>query len=89
MTPERRRVAEERGRKLAAEHKRTRDRDFDLAGAGWEASPITTARQSAELYNVIRKEDWSFVSDTTFISWWPLRLWNFDKHYQFIGGHGA
>ena len=20
---------------------------------------------------------------------WPLRLWNFDKHYQFIGGQGG
>jgi thiamine pyrophosphate-dependent acetolactate synthase large subunit-like protein len=89
MTPDRKRVAEERGRKLAEEHKRTRDRDFDLAAIGWDASPITTARLSAELYNVIRQEDWSFVSDTTFISWWPLRLWDFDKHYQFIGGHGA
>ncbi len=89
MTPDRKRVAEERGRKLADEHRRTRERDFDLAAAGWDASPITTARLSAELYNVIRKEDWSFVSDTTFISWWPLRLWDFDKHYQFIGGHGA
>ncbi len=89
MTADRKRVAEERGRKLAAEHKRVRDRDFDLAAIGWDASPITTARLSAELYNVIRKEDWSFVSDTTFISWWPLRLWDFDKSYQFIGGHGA
>jgi thiamine pyrophosphate-dependent acetolactate synthase large subunit-like protein len=89
MTPERKRVAEERGKKLAEEHKRTRDRDFDQAAVGWDASPISTARLSAELYQVIRKEDWSFVSDTTFISWWPLRLWDFDKHYQFIGGHGA
>jgi thiamine pyrophosphate-dependent acetolactate synthase large subunit-like protein len=89
MTPDRKRVAEERGRKLAEEHKRTRDRDFDQAAVGWDASPITTARLSAELYQAIRKEDWSFVSDTTFISWWPLRLWDFDKHYQFIGGHGA
>jgi thiamine pyrophosphate-dependent acetolactate synthase large subunit-like protein len=89
MTPDRKRVAEERGRKLAEEHKRTRDRDFDQAAVGWDASPITTARLSAELYQAIRKEDWSFVSDTTFVSWWPLRLWDFDKHYQFIGGHGA
>ena len=89
MTPERRRVAEERGRKLADEHKKTRDRDFDLAAVGWDASPITTARLSAELYNVIRKEDWSFVSDTTFISWWPLRLWDMSKPHHFIGGHGA
>jgi thiamine pyrophosphate-dependent acetolactate synthase large subunit-like protein len=89
MTPDRKRLAEERGRKLAEEHKRTRDRDFDQAAVGWDASPITTARLSAELYQAIRKEDWSFVSDTTFVSWWPLRLWDFDKHYQFIGGHGA
>ena len=89
MTADRKRVAEERGRKLADEHKRTRDRDFDLAAIGWDASPITTARLSAELYNVIRKEDWSFVSDTTFISWWPLRLWDMDKPHHFIGGHGA
>src|SRR4029077_9895186 len=46
MTADRRRIAEERGRKLSAEHKRVRDRDFDLAGAGWDASPITTARLS-------------------------------------------
>jgi thiamine pyrophosphate-dependent acetolactate synthase large subunit-like protein len=89
MTPERKRIAEERGRKLAEEHKKTRDRDWDLAAIGWDASPITTARLSMELYDVIKKEDWSFVSDTTFISWWPLRLWDFDKPYQFIGGHGA
>jgi len=89
ITPDRRRVMEERGKKLAEEHKRTRDRDFDQAAAGWDASPITTARLSAELYNAVRKEDWSLVSDTTFVSWWPLRLWDFDKHYQFIGGHGA
>ncbi len=51
MTPDRKRVAEERGRKLAEEHKRTRDRDFDQAAVGWDASPITTARLSAELWN--------------------------------------
>ena len=24
-----------------------------------------------------------------FISQWPGKLWNFDKHYQYIGGQGA
>jgi acetolactate synthase-1/2/3 large subunit len=89
ITPDRRRVIEERGKKLAEEHKRNRDRDFEQAAAGWDASPITTARLSAELWNQIRKEDWSLVSDTTFVSWWPLRLWDFDKPYHYIGGHGA
>ncbi len=89
ITADRKRVIDERGRKLAEEHKRNRDRDFEQAAVGWDASPITTARLSAELWNAVRKEDWSLVSDTTFVSWWPLRLWDFDKHYQFIGGHGA
>src|SRR5205809_6886995 len=44
---------------------------------------------SAELWNVIKNEDWSLVSDAVFQSWWPTRLWDFTKHYQFIGGHGA
>ncbi len=89
ITPDRKRAMEERGKKLAEEHKRNRDRDFDQAATGWDASPISTARLSAEIWNQIRKEDWSFVSDTTFISWWPLRLWDFDKPYHYIGGHGA
>ena len=89
ITPDRKRVMEERGKKLAEEHKRNRDRDFDLATTGWDASPVTTARLSAELWNQIRNEDWSLVSDTTFVSWWPLRLWDFDRPYHYIGGHGA
>src|SRR5690242_3919546 len=89
ITPDRKRAMAERGKKLAEEHKRNRDRDFDQATTGWDASPISTARLSAEIWNQIRKEDWSFVSDTTFISWWPLRLWDFDKPYHYIGGHGA
>src|SRR5206468_1990417 len=59
------------------------------AAWGWDSSPITTARMSAELWNIIKNEDWSLVSDVVFQSWWPTRLWNFTKHYQFIGGHGA
>ena len=29
------------------------------------------------------------VSDVSYVSRWPLRLWNFEKHYQYIGGSGA
>src|SRR5207253_344625 len=28
-------------------------------------------------------------SEVAFVSRWPLRLWNIDKHYQFIGGSGG
>ena len=27
--------------------------------------------------------------DVSFVSRWPLRLWDFDKHYQYIGGQAA
>ena len=37
----------------------------------------------------IKDLDWSLVSWQGFISGWPGRLWNFDKHYQYIGGQGA
>ena len=67
----------------------TREQALEQAAWGWDASPISTARLSAELWNQIKDEDWSLVSDATFISNWPLRLWDFTKHYQFIGWSGA
>ena len=54
----------------------------------WDASPISTARLSAELWAQIKNEDWSLVAESGNASGWPLRLWNFDKHYQCIGGVG-
>ena len=43
----------------------------------------------AELWAQIQNDDWSLVSWQGFISGWPGRLWNFDKHYRYIGGQGA
>jgi thiamine pyrophosphate-dependent acetolactate synthase large subunit-like protein len=89
ITSDRRRAMEERGKRLAERHKANRDRDFEEAAAGWDASPISTARLSAEIWDLIRHEDWSLVSETAFVSSWPNRLWDFDKHYHYIGGQGA
>jgi thiamine pyrophosphate-dependent acetolactate synthase large subunit-like protein len=89
ITPDRRRAMEERGKRLAERYKANRDRDFEDAAYGWDASPVSTARLAAELWDQIRHEDWSLVSETAFVSNWPGRLWDFDKHYQYIGGHGA
>jgi acetolactate synthase-1/2/3 large subunit len=89
ITPERKRVFEQRAARYAEVAKRNREQDLQQAAWGWDASPVSTARMSAELWNVIKNEDWSLVSDVVFQSWWPTRLWDFTKHYQFIGGHGA
>jgi acetolactate synthase I/II/III large subunit len=79
----------DRGAKLAAAHQQALDQDREAACYGWDASPISTARLSAELWAQIKDEDWSLVTNCQFVSRWPLRLWSFDKHYQYIGGEGG
>ncbi len=89
ITPDRKAAIEARGKRLADQWKRNRERDLEQATVGWDASPVSTARMAAEIWNVIKNEDWSMVSDLTFVSWWPQRLWDMEKYYHFIGGHGA
>jgi thiamine pyrophosphate-dependent acetolactate synthase large subunit-like protein len=89
VTADRARVFEERGAKFAEATRRSAEEALNQAAWGWDASPITTARLSAELWNEIKKEDWSLVSDVVFLSYWPTRLWDFEKPYHYIGGQGA
>ena len=90
LTVDRKRALEDRRKKLAeARHVLWEQARLEAAYA-WDASPISTARLSAELWAQIKDKDWSLVSDVApGMSNWPLRLWNFDKHYQFIGGAGG
>ena len=89
MTPDRARAAQARGAKFADAHREARQQAIATAAFGWDSSPISVARLCAELWDQIRTEDWSLVSWQGFISGWPGRLWNFDKHYRYIGGQGA
>jgi acetolactate synthase-1/2/3 large subunit len=86
---DRARVLQDRGRKIAALHREARVQAMNAAAYGWDSSPISLARLSAELWAQIKDEDWSLVSWQGFVSGWPGRLWNFDKHYRYIGGQGA
>jgi len=90
ITADRKRAFSERGAKYAEAAKRTKEQAIEQAAFGWDSSPITTARVSAEIWNQIRNEDWSLLSDVNpFFSNWPTRLWDFEKHHNYIGGHGA
>jgi acetolactate synthase-1/2/3 large subunit len=88
-TDDRKRAYQDRGVRLKAAHMQALDRSRDAAAFAWDASPISTARMCMELWGQIQNEDWSLVGATTFVSKWPQRLWNFDKHYQYIGGAGG
>src|ERR1051326_8292946 len=64
MTADRKRVAEERGKKFAAAHGQALERARTEATYAWNASPISTARMRAEIWNVIKNKDWSLVGGT-------------------------
>lgn len=56
---------------------------------GWDASPIGTARLTAEVWRHIEHEEWTLATETHHMSNWPYRLWNMERHYHSIGGSGA
>src|SRR6266850_1761532 len=89
LTADRKRAYEDRGKAMATARQRLLDRARADATYAWDASPISTARLSAELWAQIKDSDWALVSPIEFVSRWPMRLWNFDKPYQFIGAAGG
>jgi thiamine pyrophosphate-dependent acetolactate synthase large subunit-like protein len=89
LTSDRKTVFDARGKRFAEQHANGLDRSRSDAAYAWDASPISTARLTAELWNVIKNEDWTLVSASGNTSNWEKRLWKFDKHYQWIGGSGG
>jgi acetolactate synthase-1/2/3 large subunit len=89
ITADRKRALQERGAKLGEAHKRMEAQNREQATLGWDSSPLTPARVSAELWPHIKNEDWSLVGNDFFFSRWPTKLWNFERHHQFLGGSGG
>ena len=83
ITPDRKRVLDERGKKLAAASEQALARARTDATYAWDASPISTQRVWAEMWEVVKNKDWALVSGG------GSRLWNIDKFYQTLGGGGA
>jgi acetolactate synthase I/II/III large subunit len=76
----------QRGVRVAEANRNTFEQARTDATYGWDASPVSTARLSMELWAQLKNEDWSYV--TGWVNW-PLRLWDFTKHHQYIGRAGA
>jgi thiamine pyrophosphate-dependent acetolactate synthase large subunit-like protein len=89
ITAERRSALTERGKRLAEAHGAALERVRAEAAYGWDATPISTARMTMELWAQIKNEDWALVAESGIMSDWTARLWNFDKHYQSLGGSGG
>ncbi len=89
LTDDRRRFFEERGAAIAAAHAERRRQAIRNARYGWDASPVSLARIAAELWPLIKDEDWSFSSPQGFIGGWPGRLWDMKRSYHAIGSQGG
>ena len=89
LTDDRRRRFAARGTQIAAAHAERRRQTIRGARFGWDASPVSLARIAAELWPLIKDEDWSFSSPQGFIGGWPGRLWDMKKSYHAIGAQGG
>jgi acetolactate synthase I/II/III large subunit len=89
VTADRRTAFAERRTRFEQAHARAHEASRTEATHAWDASPISTARMTAEIWAQIRTEDWSLVADSGNTSGWAFRLWDFDKHYRHLGDSGG
>ena len=76
----------DRATKLREDHGRMKDRARSAASVGWDASPCSTARLSAVLYNAIKNDKWCLAVSSM---QWNRNLWPATEYYNFIGGSGG
>lgn len=79
-------VIADRATKLREEYRRMKDRGRAAASVGWDASPCSTARMSAHLWNTIKNEKWSVATSGV---QWNRSLWPATEYYNFLGGSGG
>ncbi len=87
ITVARKAVLAARTDQLKIQHRAMKERTRSLAANGFDASPVSTARLSAELWNVLKGEQWC-LSDSRNLTW-SQRLWPATEHYNFLGHSGA
>jgi thiamine pyrophosphate-dependent acetolactate synthase large subunit-like protein len=93
MTPDRQRVIAARAARHAEANQRLRiealKKALDVRRAGWDATPVSTARIYAELWPLIMNEDWCLSSPSNFSGGHNADLWDHDRPYSYLGGQGA
>jgi acetolactate synthase-1/2/3 large subunit len=72
---------------LRAAWEEMRKRARDAAAVGWDASPVSTARLAAEVWDVIKAEPWSLVVSDRIT--WARKLWPTTEFHQMLGGSGG
>ena len=86
---DRKAAIEKRGEAARKAYAEQRERTKQAAALAWDASPISTARMSMEIWAHIKDLDWSLVSVSGVGFNWPNRLWPMEKHYRWLGASGG
>ena len=89
ITGDRKTVFEQRGAARRKAHAQAQQNMRQRAMLGWDASPISIARMTAELWPHIKGLDWSMVNSSSGAAPWPLQYFPMDKHYRWLGRSGA
>jgi len=95
VTPDRQRVFDDRRKTFMEAKANEMDRARLDASFAWDASPISNGRLTAEIWDVIKNEDWSLVGGaiSTSVPGWgsgfERQFWNFDKPYRSVGWLGG
>jgi acetolactate synthase I/II/III large subunit len=76
-----------RTEQLRSQHGAMKDRTRAAAANGFDATPVSTARLAAELWQVLKGEKWC-LTDSRNLSW-SARLWPATQYYNFLGHSGA
>ncbi len=83
------RVAQ-RAAAVKKDHDALRERTIQAAAMGWDASPVSVARLTAELGAAIQHDNTTVVTNSSdFVSAWPQKLWNITRWNQFQMNSGA
>jgi acetolactate synthase I/II/III large subunit len=87
VTPQRRSALATRGQKLKEQSTGFMKAVHQQAVMAWNASPVSTARTCAEVWEQLKTVggEYTMSSEANFLSEWPYRLWNMDKHYNSMG----
>jgi thiamine pyrophosphate-dependent acetolactate synthase large subunit-like protein len=93
LTADKRRLVAERTTKHAAANQAARVEAIKAAveskRAGWDGSPVSTARLYAELWPLIMNEDWCLASPSSFSGGHHAQLWDHNKPWSYLGGQDA
>src|SRR6266478_7179228 len=93
LTADKRRVIEERKTKHAEANQKARieavTQAVQVKRNGWDSTPVATARIYAELWPLIKNEDWCLASPSGFSGGHHVQLWDHNKPYSYLGGQGA